>query len=67
MINVIALLSIFPSKTTETTTMSQIMNKIVCGRPVVAGNDGRTDTSELCYNFQVVGYMSHTCPEEYRQ
>jgi len=40
---------------------------MVGGRHVVAGNDGRTDTSQLCYNCQAVGHMSYTCPEEDRR
>jgi len=37
------------------------------GRPVVTGNDGRTDTNKICYNCQAAGHISYTCPEEDRR
>ena len=40
---------------------------MVGGRPLVVGNNGRTDASQTYYNCQAVGHMLYTCAEEYRR
>ena len=33
------------------------------GRPLVAGTDGRTDSTQVCHNCQAAGHMSYTYSE----